>query len=202
MAKPYPELTVAITELADKIDAVLKKNNYAGPPINMFVAGGMAVNYWCGSRYTEDVDATFSYHKLALPFNELTVHYTSQSGNDSFIYLDPNYNDTFSLMHENYQDDCVEWEGVGNEKRIIKVHVLNPVDLALSKLARFEVQDREDIKTLASENLINIDTLKARFDYAFIGWIGNQDSIRTSFRLACRDIEKIQSRSRHGGLGL
>ena len=40
----------------------------------MILAGGMAVNYYCGTRYTEDVDAVFSKessHKIAVQSSQL-----------------------------------------------------------------------------------------------------------------------------------
>jgi hypothetical protein len=60
MNKAFPELSQALSELLDQMDASIKRGGYDGPPITMFLAGGMAVNYYCGTRYTEDVDAFYT----------------------------------------------------------------------------------------------------------------------------------------------
>jgi hypothetical protein len=57
MNKAFPELSQALSQLLDQMDASIRKGGYDGPRITMYLAGGMAVNFYCGSRYTEDVDA-------------------------------------------------------------------------------------------------------------------------------------------------
>jgi hypothetical protein len=44
--------------IVDRIDASIPRT-YA-EPVAMFIAGGVAMNYYYGSRYTEEVDASFS----------------------------------------------------------------------------------------------------------------------------------------------
>lgn len=145
----HPELTAAMSTMLDKIDASLGESVPADARIIMYLAGGMAVHYHCGTRYTNDVDATFS-HRLLLDGQNLTVSYTRQDGRSSAIYFDFNYNDTFALIHPDYKEDAVEWEGIGNENRRVKLHVLTPVDLAVSKVARYSPQDQEDISALSA----------------------------------------------------
>ena len=76
--------------MLDKIDATLRDNEYQGEPIRMYLAGGMAVNYYCGSRYTADVDASFS-RRMALDYNELVVDFIDSTGKPSQIYFDAAY---------------------------------------------------------------------------------------------------------------
>ena len=148
--KAFPELTAALGEMLDRMDASLRASGYTGVPVIMYVAGGIAVNYHCGTRYTEDVDASFS-QRFVLPKN-LTVNYRRRDGNDAFIYFDSNYNTSFALLHEDFEERSCEWEGIGNEKRLVQLRVLSPLDLAVSKLARFSEQDQMDIAALAAEN--------------------------------------------------
>lgn len=54
------ELAAALSTMLNRIDATLRENGYAGEPIIMYLAGGLAVNFYCGSRFTADVDASFS----------------------------------------------------------------------------------------------------------------------------------------------
>ncbi len=55
--KAYPELTAALREMLDRMKVSLRASDYSGPAVMMYVAGGIAVNYHSGTRYTEDVDA-------------------------------------------------------------------------------------------------------------------------------------------------
>lgn len=200
MSKAFPELADALSKMLDKIDDVLKTNGYMGEPIKMFLAGGLAVNHWCGTRYTEDVDASFS-KRLLLPYEDLVVAYRKPDGTQSNIYLDANYNTSFALMHEDFEDDSIEWNGLGNEKRLIHLFALSPVDLAVSKIARFSDQDRLDIKALAECKLITAKSVKIRAQEALSYYVGNVNSVKTSIELTYKDILKIQGRQ-VDGLGL
>ena len=67
-------LQAALTEMIEKIDGFIWSSGYQGEPVKMILAGGMAVNYYCGTRYTEDVDAVFSKessHKIAVQSSQL-----------------------------------------------------------------------------------------------------------------------------------
>jgi len=146
--KAYPELVGALQEMLDRMDRSLREADYAGDPIIMYLAGGVAVNYWCGTRYTEDVDASFS-RRVILP-KDLTINYRRKDGAEAFIYFDHNYNTSFALRHDRFEEDSIEGEGVGNERRRIHLRVLSPVDLAVSKISRFSEQDQEDIVALGA----------------------------------------------------
>jgi len=100
-------------------------------PLTVYLAGGMAVHLYTAKRVTTDVDAEFS-GRIIIP-NDLMVEVTLEDGSPQVIYLDTNYNSTFALMHEDYQDDAIPVD-LGFEH--IQVRVLSPVDLAVSKIAR------------------------------------------------------------------
>jgi hypothetical protein len=96
-------------------------------PLNVYLAGGMAVHLYTASRVTTDVDAEFG-GRVFLP-NDLMVEVTLEDGTQQVIYLDTNYNSSFALMHEDYLDDAIPVDlGV---HRLLRVHVLSPVDLAV-----------------------------------------------------------------------
>ena len=69
--KAFPALAAALGEMLDRMDVSLRAGGHAGPPVIMYLAGGVAVNFHCGTRYTEDVDASFS-RRFVLP-RDLTV---------------------------------------------------------------------------------------------------------------------------------
>jgi hypothetical protein len=185
----HPELTAALAAMLQKLHAYLHDGGYSGPPIRMFLAGGMAVHFHCGTRYTEDVDASFSARVL-FPTEDLTVDYIRQDGTPSALYFDANYNDGFALMHPDYRDDSVPWQGIGNEDRLVHLYVLNPVDLAVSKISRFGEQDRSDIRALARAGYFNSNQLRQRATEALDYYVGNLDYVRTSIQLICEELDE------------
>lgn len=173
--------------MLDRIDTWLREGGYVGKPVKMFLAGGMAVNYHCGSRYTEDVDATFSA-RLLLPAREMTVDYVRNDGTEALLYFDANYNDTFALMHPDYREDSVTWEGIGNETRLVQLLVLNSLDLAVSKISRSSSQDLEDIRSLAQETRFTAEALRERALEALDYYVGNTVWVRDSIERVCRSL--------------
>jgi hypothetical protein len=190
MNKAFPELSDALSQLLDQMDASIRKGGYDGPPIIMYLAGGMAVNFYCGTRNTEDVDAFYTHRVHVGPCE---VSYRHKDGNPSFLYLDNNYNPTFGLLHENHDRDAVEWAGIGNEKRKIHLYVLSPVDLAVTKVSRYSPQDREDILELANAGLFSADQLHDRTIEALGNYIGDRAPVMTSIELICRQISAEKS---------
>lgn len=188
--KAFPELTDALRIMLNRLDASLREGGYAGDPIKMYLAGGLAVNYYCGTRYTEDVDATFS-RRFILPRN-LTVNYRRPDGTDAFIYFDHNYNASFALLHEDFETDSREWAGIGNEGRKIELRVLSPLDLAVSKIARLSPRDREDILALGSERLFNTGQLRERALAALGNFVGNKQPLLGSIEMICREVAERQ----------
>jgi hypothetical protein len=80
--KAFPELSAALRVILDRMDASLRAGGYSGDPVIMSLAGGLAVNYYCGTRYTEDVDASFS-RRFVLP-RDLSVNYRRRDGSEAF----------------------------------------------------------------------------------------------------------------------
>lgn len=183
-----PNLTEALHAVVDKIDATVRAGGYSGAPISMYLAGGLAMHYYSRSRYTHDIDASFS-HRLLLPTKELATKFTEPGGKSAILYFDSNYNPSFALMHPDYQRDAREWSGVGNDQRIVKLHVLSPVDLAVSKLSRLSEQDRQDIHTLAALGLITVPALRKRAAEALDYYIGNKAPLLANIEEVCRAIE-------------
>jgi len=183
----HPELTNAMSAMLNKLDSSLRSGGYTGAPVSMYLAGGMAVHYHCGTRYTEDVDASFSA-RLLISAKDLTVDYVREDGVPSTLYFDANYNDTFALMHPDYRESSVEWEGIGNETRCVHLRVLAPLDLAVSKISRFSEQDQADIHSLADAGLIAPDKLRAHALEALDYYVGNTAWVRGTIDIICSEI--------------
>jgi hypothetical protein len=184
--KAFPELAAALREMLDRMDRSLRAGGYSGAPVLMYLAGGLAVNYYCGTRYTEDVDASFS-RRFVLP-KDLSVNYRRRDGTEAFIYFDHNYNTTFALIHDAFEERAQEWVGIGNESRLVHLHVFSPLDLAVSKISRFSEQDRADIRALALERFFTMGELRAHALDAMRDFIGDKRPLMTSLDLICRDV--------------
>lgn len=153
------------TALADGLRVLLKELEIRlslQRPLNVYLAGGMAVHLYTASRVTTDVDAEFG-GRVLLP-SDLMVEITLEDGSPQVIYLDTNYNPTCALMHEDYQDDAIPVD-LGTDQ--LRVYVLSPVDLAVSKIARFAENDKEDIQSLVRLGLTTADEIEQRANSAW-----------------------------------
>lgn len=168
------------TSLADGVRALFKQLEERlslRSPVNVYLAGGMAVHLYTGSRVTTDVDAEFG-GRVYLP-NDLMVEVNLEDGTQQVVYLDTNYNSSFALMHEDYLDDSIPVDlGVGQ----LRVHVLSPVDLAVSKIARFADNDKEDIADLVRLGLTSADEIEHRATNALAGYVGGQAMLKLNLR--------------------
>ncbi|OGA00483.1 MAG: hypothetical protein A2Z64_15175 [Betaproteobacteria bacterium RIFCSPLOWO2_02_67_12] len=153
----------------------------------MYVAGGAALHLMTGTRVSEDIDAVFS--RRILLNDDIQVSYRDADGRARLLYLDRNYNDTLGLLHEDAYEDSRPVTIPGVDPRTIEVRALAPVDLAVTKLARFSEQDRADIELMAKAGLIESASLRKRANEALGGYVGDLDSVRTSIEIACRLVE-------------
>ena len=184
----HPELTRAMSAMRDKLDGFLRSGGYSGEPVRMYLAGGMAMHFHCGARYTEDVGASFSA-RLLVPAQDLTVDYLREDGTPSSLYFDANYNDTFALMHPDYRDNAQKWDGIGNEDRLVQLFIVNPLDLAVSKLSRFSPQHRHDILLLALRRLFTAVELRNQAAEALDYDVGDTSWLRHNIEEVCEAME-------------
>lgn len=176
------EYLQAFAEIVQKIAAQLAGIDRRLLPVRLYVAGGAALHLRTGARISEDIDAVFS--RRVVLRDDLHVAYKGPDGRARVLYLDRNYNDTLGLMHEDAYDESERLELPGTDPAILEVRVLAPLDLAVSKLARFGDADREDIEILAREKLIDPASLRKRAEEALKGYVGDLAAVRTSVDLA------------------
>lgn len=177
----------AFAEVLSRVQQSLKGSQAGVFPIRMYVAGGAALHLLTGARVTEDIDATFS--KRVLLSEDIEVSYRDADGRARFMYLDRNYNASLGLLHEDAYEDSKPIDVPGVDKKLIEVRVLSPVDLAVTKLARFTDQDRDDIQLLARKGLVDSASLRKRAEEALGGYVGDVGPARTSIDIACRLID-------------
>lgn len=132
-------------------------------PIKAFLAGGVAVHYWVGSRVTADIDAEFSLadtgYRHFLPIEDVMA-YVDDDGTSRAIHIDRNYSAVFALMHEDYVARARPLGDQLGGKGKLEVYVLAPEDLAISKMARWSPHDQEDVAALATAGYLDADELE------------------------------------------
>jgi hypothetical protein len=183
----HPELTRAMAAMLDELDSSLRLGGYTGAPVSMYLASGMAVHYHCRTRYTEDVDASFSA-RLLVSAKDLAVDYVREDGSPSTLYFDANYSDAFALLHPDHRENSVAWEGLNSETRTVQLRVFSPLDLAVSKTSRFSQQDHGDILALADRAFFTSSDLRAHAEEALEYYVGNTSSVRGTIDLICAEI--------------
>ena len=193
--KGDPRLRQAVGEIIRRISAVLPEIK---EPIKMYLAGGMAVNFYTGYRPTADIDASFSHRVLLPRAEELVVSYENADGKPGVVYFDMNYNAGFALMHPGFEKDAYRVCGKEFDDPKILLYVLAPVDLALSKIARFEGNDREDIVQMARNQLIDPETLEERAKAALGYYIGNQSMLLLNLKEALEIVHAARRTQRQG----
>ena len=112
------------------------------------------------------------------------------------LYLDRQYNESFALLHEDVHVDSLPLKVDGINPMVIDVRIFSPVDLAVSKIARFADHDRQDIRALAQAGLITESEVRRRAEEALANYVGNPASVMTSMALACELVRQNQKARR------
>ena len=186
------------TALAEGLKALFKQLEERlslRSPVNVYLAGGMAVHLYTANRVTTDVDAEFG-SRIFIP-NDLMVDVTLEDGTQDSVYFDTNYNSSFALMHEDYLDDAIPLD-LGVEQ--IRLHVLSPVDLAVSKIARFADNDKEDIAALVRLGLTTADEIEQRATSAVAGYVGGLAMLRLNLREAVALARHVELKKPEAGI--
>ena len=182
--RPDPQYLKAFATIMSRIEKALG----AKPPVKPVVAcvaGGAALHFYTGARFSNDIDARIMARVL-LDAQDLQVAYRGEDGHARLLYFDTQYNDSFALLHQDAYDDAIPLALGGVDARRLAVKLLAPLDLAVSKLSRFNEQDQLDIAALAREGLIQATKLRSRAMEALPDYVGNLDRIKTSIDIACK----------------
>lgn len=166
-------LANALQQLLKQLESRLELSR----PVNVYLAGGMAVHLYTASRVTTDVDAEFGA-RLAIP-NDVMVEVVLEDGSQQVVYFDTNYNSTFALMHEDYQEDSIPVD-LGTDQ--LRLRVLSPVDLAVSKIARLSDTDKDDIAALVRHGLTDANEIEMRANSALSGYVGGLNMLKLNLR--------------------
>ena len=173
-------LRIRNTALANGLRELLAKTQERlalKQPLHIYLAGGLAVHLYCGTRVTSDVDAEFSARVFLPP--DLLVNVRLEDGTEKVLHFDTNYNSTFALMHEDYVKDSVDTD---LHLENVHLHVLSPVDLAVSKISRFAEVDRADIRQLVLAGLVTPQQIEQRASQALVAYVGGQEMLKLNLR--------------------
>ena len=138
---PDSAFTGAVRRLIRAVEATFPPG-FSGT-VRCHVVGVCAIHLYTGYRASEGLDVLFR-PGLVLADTPVAT-YTDESGRTSAVVLDRNYTDVLAVMHTDWIEDCWAWEQFGRVEAV----VIAPVDLAVSKVARFADSDRLDIAHLA-----------------------------------------------------
>lgn len=185
-----PRYLAAFGQLMKKVQDALPRPK-AGP-VRVYVAGGAATHLYTGSRYSHDVDARIDLPRVALP-RDLQVAYQGRDGLPKLLHYDMQYNESFALLHEDVHEDSIPVAVPGVDPRRLEVRLFSPVDLAVSKLSRFEAHDQEDILALARAGLVDPASLRGRAREAIPGYVGEVGRLRNSLEIACAKIKALKN---------
>jgi hypothetical protein len=117
-----------------------------------------------------------------------------EDGTRESVYFDTNYNSSFALLHEDYLDDAIALD-LGVEQ--IRLHVLSPLDLVVSKIARFADNDKEDIAELVGLGLTTADAIEQRATSALGGYVGGTGMLRLNLRDAVALARQVEAERQH-----
>ena len=184
--RPKPAYLEAFTKIMARIQRTLGAK-VPTKPIEVYVAGGAAMHFYTAARHSDDIDAVINARVLLDP-QSLQVAYRDEDGRARLLYFDTQYNDTFALLHPEAYDEALPITLKGIDPRKLNIKLLAPLDLAVSKLSRFESVDQEDIRVLARLRLIDSKSLRRRAESALPGYVGNLERIRNSIDIASKMI--------------
>lgn len=137
--------------ISKKIPAKHKKE-----PVNLYITGGIAIYFHTATRVSKDLDAILD-RGVYIP-KKLKVIWLNENDELEELAYDHNYTPTLGVMHEDYEDRAIHLFTI-DEK--LKVYVLSPEDLIISKLARFGEQDQEDIRGIINNELVKKEELES-----------------------------------------
>jgi hypothetical protein len=190
--RPDPEYQKAFAQIMSRIEHALGPKRPAKPVVAC-VAGGAAMHFYTGGRFTNDIDAKIMA-RVMLDAQDLQAAYRGEDGHARLLYFDTQYNDSFALLHHEAYDNARPIAVEGVDSRRLEVKLLTPLDLAVSKLSRFSAQDDEDIRALAAAGLIDAASLRRRAEAALPDYVGNLERIRASINIACKHVSTVAGR--------
>ena len=167
-------LAAAMRSVLDQLEARVEFNGR----VPVYLAGGLAVHLYTGARVTTDIDAEFGVRRFSPPA-DIVAEFVLKDGQTKQLYIDTNYNPTFALLHEDYDKAAIP---SGMTFKHLELKLLSPTDLAVSKIARFQAHDQEDIRALVQAGLTSSAQIQQRAGEALVGFVGDRRMLQYNLR--------------------
>lgn len=183
-----PCVTRPDTPFMDAVDDLIGRIERSIPAsftrrLTAYLVGGVAVHVYTGWRVSKDMDVHFPQRVIIPP--GLVKIYDDQGQERSLAY-DYNYGSFIALMHPDCWDDAWEGWSVGR----IDVKVVSPTDLCVSKIGRWQGNDKEDICALASNGLLDAAAVERRCLEALDYYVGDTTRLQSNLRDALEEIAR------------
>ena len=163
------------TELIGHLSELSRRLGPLAEPLQAWLAGGFAVHFHTRHRMSYDVNIKWS-HKVPIPpdMRVFEISAPESPGGTNVVVMDGSFGGAFGSYPPEWEKRSEEVHRFGD----MVLHVINPVDLAVSKVARFSDHDREDIRALAERGLIDSDLFARRAEEALFLYVGDLTFVR------------------------
>jgi hypothetical protein len=149
----------------EKIDSALAATANAGERLDLYLLGRSSLILRYGiNLMTKDVDVVHEHNQPLLDRAEELFGRGTASAERLGFYLET-VPSGLPPMPAGYQARAGELPGAWI---VLRPRMLEPHDLATSKLSRFHAKDQEDLQILCDGGEIRAATLAERFDLAFL----------------------------------
>ena len=161
----------AVFQMFENLDSWLIENynNLPENAIQVYLFGGCAVHLHTGARTSNDVDAELKkLNNLTIPGKVIKpVFFKNEQGLRKSLFFDGNFATSLASLDPSYEERAILLHKT--RSKLVSLFLVSAVDLAVSKLARLEINDRADIKILFQKGLFSeqefIDTANEALNY-------------------------------------
>lgn len=162
-------------ELIEHLSELSRRLGPLAEPLHAWLAGGFAVHYHTQHRISYDVDIKWS-HKVPIPpdMRVFEIRTPGHAGGTDVVVMDGSFADVLGSFPPDWEERSKEVRRFGS----MVLHVIDPVDLAVSKVARFSDRDREDIRALAESGLVDPEVFAERAEEALYYYVGDLTFVR------------------------
>ncbi len=166
------ELLAHLAALSDRLGPLAE-------PLHAWLAGGWAVHYHTAYRMSGDVDIRWS-HRVPIPpdLHAFEISDPDRPGGRRLVVMDGNFTDVLGSFPPEWEERSPEIARFGD----MVLHVIDPVDLAVSKVGRFSERDCDDIRELARAGLVDPELFRTRGEEALDYYVGDLTFVRYNLR--------------------
>lgn len=155
----------AIFQMFENLDIYLEKkyDNLPHEAVKVYLFGGCAIHLHIGNRASNDIDSELEPIQKLKPVSTLetaikSVGFDDEEGDYCMLDFDGNFNPTIAPIHPDYKERSSLLHLT--QSKLVSLYLVSAVDIAVSKLGRFESVDREDIVNLFQNNMFTIEDFR------------------------------------------